>query len=37
MGTFSVLLQVGDPARREFAEVEALVDTGVDPVSQRQP
>ena len=28
MGTSSVLFQVGDPARREFAEVEALVDTG---------
>mgnify|MGYP002037358661 FL=1 len=28
MGTFTVRLQVGDPARRQFTEVEALVDTG---------
>jgi clan AA aspartic protease len=28
MGTFSVLIQVGDPAGQEFIDVEALVDTG---------
>ncbi len=28
MGTFSVAVQVGDPAGRQFVEVEALVDTG---------
>ena len=28
MGTFSVSIQVGNPAGRQFVEVEALVDTG---------
>ena len=28
MGTFTVRFEVGDPARRQFVEVEALVDTG---------
>ena len=28
MGTFTVALQVGDLAGRQFVEVEALVDTG---------
>lgn len=28
MGTFSVPIQVGSPSRRQFIEVEALVDTG---------
>ena len=28
MGTFTVPIQVGDPAKRQFIEVEALVDTG---------
>lgn len=28
MGTFTVSLQVGDPARLRFIEIEALVDTG---------
>ncbi|MCI0437553.1 MAG: clan AA aspartic protease [Chloroflexi bacterium] len=28
MGTFSVTIQVGEPARRNFREVSALVDTG---------
>ena len=28
MGTFSVTIQVGDPAGEHFRDVEALVDTG---------
>ena len=28
MGTFSVAVQVGDLAGRQFVEIEALVDTG---------
>ena len=28
MGTFTVAFQVSEPARREFMDVEALVDTG---------
>ena len=28
MGTFSVVVQVGDLAGRQFVEIEALVDTG---------
>ncbi|MBI2872589.1 MAG: clan AA aspartic protease [Chloroflexi bacterium] len=28
MGTFTVRIEVGDPAARRFVEVEALVDTG---------
>mgnify|MGYP000064746392 CR=1 FL=1 len=28
MGTFSVILQVGDLAGRQFVDVQALVDTG---------
>ncbi len=28
MGTFSVTIQVGDPAGRQYVDIEALVDTG---------
>ncbi|MBI4199581.1 MAG: clan AA aspartic protease [Chloroflexi bacterium] len=28
MGTFTVRIEVGDPAARRFVQVEALVDTG---------